>query len=59
MSKNPKNVQPKEGAGVEELEQQVEIALKCVPSWELALVMLKLSDNPVVPKEQEPEDPGD
>ena len=56
MSKNPKDVQPKEGAGAEELEQQVETALERVLSRQLAPVMLKLNDNLAVPKEQ---DPGD
>ena len=39
MLKNPKDVQPNGGAGVEELEQQVETALEHVLSWELAPVM--------------------
>ena len=56
MLKNLKDVQPKEGAGAEELEQQVEMALECMLSRQLAPVMLILSDNLVVPKEQ---DPGD
>ena len=58
MSKNLKDTQRKEETGMEELEQQVESALERVLSQQLAPVMLKLTDKPAVPKEQDPSGKG-
>ena len=56
MSKNPKDIQPKDGDEAKELEQ-VETALEHVLTRQLAPTMLKLTeDNPAGPKEQVPGD---
>lgn len=53
MSKNQEGAQPTDGTGAKELEQQVETALERVLARQLAPVM-KLTDNPAAPKEQDP-----
>ena len=58
MSRNSKDNQRGEETGTEELEQQVESALECVLSRQLAPVMLKLTDKPGVSQEQDPSGKG-